>query len=135
MNTAPLKDPRAWKGKPSSFFELGTFKRGTHRYLTEEQKEFLLIYYPDSVADPFSLMAFLEKEARDAEEKERKTQSGAGGKRGRRGRNAQRAEIVIKRLPTGEARKHEAEPEFEGLFREKAYETDFVGPPVKDIRN
>ena len=71
LNTAPLKDPRPWKGKPSSFFELRAYKRGTHKHLTEEQKEFLLIYYPDSVADPLSMMTFLQKQAQEAEEKER----------------------------------------------------------------
>lgn len=57
----PPKDPRPWKGKPSHFFVVKGYKKGTHKFLTEAQREFLLIYYPESVADPLSLMAFLHK--------------------------------------------------------------------------
>ena len=57
----PPKDPRPWKGKPSSFFELNAYTRGSHKYLTNEQKEFFIIHYPDSVADPFSMLGFLRE--------------------------------------------------------------------------
>lgn len=63
------KDPRPWKGYPSSFFALQSYKRGTHKYLTDEQKNFLLIYYPDSVMDPMTLLTVLGNQAKEDEEK------------------------------------------------------------------
>jgi len=53
------EDPRPWKGKPSSFFKLHVPKKGTYKLLNAEQKDFILIYYPDSVVDPVTLMEFL----------------------------------------------------------------------------
>ena len=82
----PPKDPRPWKGKPSSFFELHGYKRGTHKYLTDEQKTFLLIYYPDSVMDPFTLLTVLGKQAKEAEEKEKSRETEVVGGKKKRGR-------------------------------------------------
>lgn len=65
------QDPRPWKGKPSDFFILHNPRKGTHKVLNNEQKDFLLIYYPDSVVPPISLMEGLYKQAKDHEDKER----------------------------------------------------------------
>jgi hypothetical protein len=37
--------------------------------MNNSQKEFILIYYPDSVADPISLMDFLYRQAKNHEER------------------------------------------------------------------
>lgn len=64
-------DPRPWKGRPSEFFLLHQPRRGTHKVLNNEQKDFLLIYYPDSVVPSVSLMEGLYKQAREHEDKEK----------------------------------------------------------------
>ena len=95
-----------------------------------------MIFYPDSVANPFSMMSFLLQQAKDAERKEQRSDPTAvAGKRGRRGRNAQRAEVVIKRLPTGEDRRENDGPKFDGLFKDKAYETDFNEAHLHNLRS
>ena len=72
-------DPRPWKGKPSEFFVLHQPRRGTHKVLNNEQKDFLLIYYPDSVVPPISLMEGLYKQAKEHEDKEQEKKAGEEG--------------------------------------------------------
>ena len=64
-------DPTPWKGKSSDFFILHTPRKGTYKLLNNNQKDFILIYYPDTVADPVSLMEFLYRQAKQHEEKEK----------------------------------------------------------------
>lgn len=63
--------PTPWKGKPSEFFLLHEPRRGGLKVLNNSQKEFILVYYPDSVADDVSLMEFLYAQAKNHEDKER----------------------------------------------------------------
>ena len=63
--------PTPWKGKPSDFFLVHETRRGTNKVLNNSQKEFILVYYPDSKVDPVMFMEFLYKQAKDHEDKER----------------------------------------------------------------
>ena len=58
------EDPTPWKGKPSDFFILHAPRKGTHKVLNNSQKEFILVYYPDTVVDQVSLMEFLYRQAK-----------------------------------------------------------------------
>jgi hypothetical protein len=51
--------PTPWKGKSSDFFLLHEPRRGDKKVLNNSQKEFILVYYADSVVDEVSLMQFL----------------------------------------------------------------------------
>lgn len=67
--------PTPWKGKPAEFFMLHAPRTpaagSAAKILNQSQKEFILIYYPDSVVDDVSLMEFLHKQAKDHEDSER----------------------------------------------------------------
>ena len=53
--------PAPWKGRPSDFFLLHEPRRGGSKVLNNSQKEFLLVYYPDSQIDQVQFMEFLFK--------------------------------------------------------------------------
>lgn len=63
------EDPTPWKGKSSDFFLMHIPRKGTHKVLNNSQKEFILIYYPDTVVDHVSLMEFLYRQAKAHEDK------------------------------------------------------------------
>ena len=63
------EDPTPWKGKPSEFFIMHVPRKGTHKVLNNSQKEFIMIYYPDTVVDHVSLMEFLYRQSKSHEEK------------------------------------------------------------------
>lgn len=65
--------PAPWKGKSSDFFLLHEPRRGDRKVLNNSQKEFILVYYPESVVDEVSLMEFLYTQAKNHEDKERWT--------------------------------------------------------------
>lgn len=64
------EDPTPWKGKPSDFFILHAPRKGTHKVLNNSQKEFILVYYPDTVVDQVSLMEFLYRQAKQHEDRQ-----------------------------------------------------------------
>jgi len=46
-------------------------RKGTHKVLNNSQKEFILIYYNDTVVDHVSLMEFLYRQSKAAEDKQK----------------------------------------------------------------
>lgn len=135
-------DPRPWKGRPSEFFELHQPKRGTHKVLNNEQKDFLLIYYPESVVPPVSLMDFLYKSAKEHEDKEKRAKAEQDGvvlrgKKNRKKKNQPEKRDVYKLVHVNEERRdtrHGQPVDFEALLEDEAFQPDFANKELTHLR-
>jgi len=133
-------DPRAWKGKPVSFFAVHQPRRGTHKVLNNEQKDFILIYYPDSVVPAVSLMEWLYKQAKENDDKERRAKAEKDGvvlRAGKKKRKKQEPADVYRLVHVNEESrdiKHQKALNFESLLEGEAFQPGFAGPELRDLR-
>lgn len=135
-------DPRPWKGKPSEFFVLHQPRRGTHKVLNNEQKDFILIYYPDSVVPPVSLMDFLYRAAKEHEEKEkqeRAAQEGVvlrGNKKKKKKQQQEKRDVYRLVHVNEESRdiRHRRAVDFESLLKDEAFQPDFANKELRHLR-
>jgi hypothetical protein len=110
--------------------------------LNNEQKDFILIYYPDSVVPPVSLMDGLYRAAKEHEEKEKQDQAAQegvvlrGNKKKKKKQQQEKRDVYRLVHVNEESRdiRHRRPVDFESMLKDDAFQPGFANKELKHLR-